>query len=74
MKRIIEIALIAFAAVSGIMWMSSGMFMIKYFRTEMVAEYGEQFTTVVEDSFAIGWMIPCAMLMLLERMYWKIIR
>ena len=74
MKRIIEIALIAFAAVSGIMWMSSGMFMIKYFRTEMIAEYGEQFTKMVEYGFAIGWMIPCVMLMLLERMYWRITR
>ena len=74
MKRIIEIALIAFTAVGGIMWMSAGVFMIKYCKSGMIAEYGEQFTTVVEYSFAIGWMIPCVMLMLLERMYWRITR
>lgn len=71
MRRIIEIALVVIAAVSGLIWVVAGGFMIVYFRAGMVAEYGEYFTTMVEYCFAFGWMIPIGALTYLDVLFWR---
>ena len=71
MKRTTEIALIAIAATSGLAWMVATGFMTVYFRAGMVADWGEEFTSMIEYSFAFGWLIPIAALSYLEALYWK---
>ena len=71
MDRILKSTLIAIAATSGLAWMVASGFMTVYFRAGMVADWGEEFTSMIEYSFAFGWLIPIAALSYLEALYWK---
>ena len=71
MNRILQSTLIAIAAISGLVWMVAGGFMTVYFRAGMVADWGEEFTKVVEMVFAFGWMVPIAVLTWIDRAHAK---
>ena len=71
MNRILQSTLIAIAAISGLIWMVAGGFMTVYFRAGMVADWGEEFTKVVEMVFAFGWMVPIAVLTWIDRAHAK---
>jgi hypothetical protein len=71
MKRTIEIALVVIAATSGLAWMVASGFMTVYFRAGMVADWGEEFTKVVEWVFAFGWMVPIAVLTWIDMAHTK---
>jgi hypothetical protein len=51
--------------------MVAGGFMTVYFRAGMVADWGEEFTKVVEMVFAFGWMVPIAVLTWIDRAHAK---
>lgn len=63
--------LIATAVVSMIAWLIAGGFMTVYFKQGMIKEWGENFTTIIEYSFAFGWMIPIGAITYLDVLYWK---
>jgi hypothetical protein len=71
MNRIIKSTLIAIAAISGVTWVVASGFMTVYFRAGMVADWGEEFTKVVEWVFAFGWMVPIAVLTWIDMAHTK---
>lgn len=71
MRRIIEIALVVIAATSSLAFLVAGGFMTVYYKTGMIKEFGQEFTTVVEFVFAFGWMIPIAILTYMDTLHWK---
>ena len=71
MNRILQSTLIAIAAISGLVWVVASGFMTVYFRAGMVADWGEEFTKVVEWVFAFGWMVPIAVLTWIDMAHTK---
>lgn len=57
--------------VSMILFLIAGGFMTVYFRSGMIQEYGQQFTTAVEYCFGFGWIVVLASLLGSEAMYKK---
>mgnify|MGYP006288152009 CR=1 FL=1 len=61
--------LVATGAVSMVAWMVAAGCMTVYFRKGMVADWGEDFTTIIEYVFVSGWMIPIGVLTLIDVMH-----
>ena len=66
MNRILKSVLITIAVVSMIAFIVAGWFMTVYFKVGMVKEYGEQFTEVVKYCFALGWIPPFAIAIIIN--------
>lgn len=66
MTRITKSVLITIAVVSMIAFIVAGWFMTVYFKVGMVKEYGEQFTEVVKYCFALGWIPPFAIAIIIN--------
>ena len=58
MRKVIDNVLIAIAVISMVAFLVAGGFMTVYFRSGLVAEYGEWFADAVIWSVAFGWMVP----------------
>ena len=59
-KKTLNTVLMVLGIVSFILFLTAGWFISVYFRSEMVKEYGEQFTTAVEYCFGLGWLFALA--------------
>ena len=57
--------------VSMILFLIAGGFMTVYFRSGMIQEYGQQFTTAVEYCFGFGWIVVLASLLGSEAVHKK---
>lgn len=60
MRKVIDNVLIAIAVISMVAFLVAGGFMTVYFRSGLVAEYGERFADAVVWCFAFGWLVPLA--------------
>ena len=67
MRKVIDNVLIAIAAIGMLAFLVGCGFATVYFRTELVAEYGEWFADAVMWSVAFGWMVPFAAIEVVDR-------
>lgn len=67
MRKVIDNVLIAIAVISMLAFLVGCGFATVYFRSGLVAEYGEWFADAVMWSVAFGWMVPFAAMEAIDR-------
>lgn len=67
MRKILDNVLIAIAVIGMLAFVVGCGFMTVYFRSGLVAEYGEWFADAVVWSVAFGWIVPFATMGAIDR-------
>lgn len=67
MRKILDNVLIAIAVIGMLAFVVGCGFMTVYFRSGLVAEYGEWFAEAVIWSVAFGWIVPFATMGAIDR-------
>lgn len=67
MRKILDNVLIAIAVIGMLAFLVGCGFATVYFRSGLVAEYGEWFADAVIWSVAFGWMVPFAAMGAIDR-------
>jgi Mg2+/citrate symporter len=70
-NKTLSTVLTVIGVVSMILFLTAGWFMTVYFKSGMIKEYGQQFTTAVEYCFGLGWIVVLASLLGSEAVHKK---